>query len=464
MIRAAALALALLVLAVPPAAAGFIQQKNIVYDRVTERDADGVLRTENLLLDLYRPKTGRAPLLLYIHGGCYTGGSRSRIPTFLKNLANEGVAVASIDYRLAADPRNPATAAQRWLFPAALKDVQQALRFLRRNSDLYLIDATRVAVHGESAGGHLAAALGVRPATDRQDRSDRYSARVDIVSNWYGRTDFTLPNSPGGAPCHEYWLGMPQNATNGPAFEKAGILPYVDGKSASRFQIMHGSRDPQVDPIHSVLLAQRLRAAGIEARLYLNEGWPHGFSGSLLAEAVTRRFLVEALGTAPAAPGVLWRLQIDSGRTGATDPAGGLPDRFQTDRHLDPANPGEAMRYARCGGQAVAGTSQAGLYRDVRYGRRFGYRIPVENGIYRLRLHFAECHYTHAGQRRMDVRLFGIPMLRGYDILEATRSALATADVQELHVIVRHRVIDLGFVSVTDNNAIIGAIEVERLH
>jgi hypothetical protein len=236
----------------------------------------------------------------------------------------------------------------------------------------------------------------------------------------------------------------------------------VDGQSASRFQIMHGSRDPQVDPIHSVLLAQRLRAAGIKARLYLNEGWPHGFSGSLLAEAATRQFLVEALGTAPAAPGVLWRLRIDSGRTGATDPAA-PPDRFQTDRHLDPANPGKAMRYARCGGQANPQTSQDALYRDARYGRRFGYRIPVENGIYRLRLHFAECHYTRAGQRRMDVRLFGIPMLRGYDILEATRGAIGTADIQEIHVIVRHRVIDLGLANVTDNNAIISAIEVERL-
>jgi hypothetical protein len=61
------------------------------------------------------------------------------------------------------------------------------------------------------------------------------------------------------------------------------------------------------------------------------------------------------------------------------------------------------------------------------------------------------------------VRLFAIPMLRGYDILKATQGRRATADVQELYAIVRNRLIDLSFTSVTNTSATIAAIEIERI-
>lgn len=453
--------LAMMLLSALPARAGHIEKKDIVYDVVTEADAAGILRREALKLDLYLPKlkTGRAPLLLYIHGGCYVRGSRARIPAFIKALSDQGIAVASVDYRLARDPVSATASAQNWPYPAGLKDVQQALRFLRKNNDTYLIDPARIAVHGESAGGELAAALGVRPVTDRQDRSDAYSARIDIVSDWYGRVDFTQPGSAGSEPCAEYWLGQARTSSNTSMFEQAGILPYVDKSSARRFQIIHGSRDTQVAPIQSAMLAEKLRAAGVPARLYLNEGWPHGFSGSLLAEAVTRRFLTAALGTGTAEAPVLSRLQIDSGKTDADGPPAPAP--FVTDRHVDPKAKGSVIA-AGCSGQPIAKAKYPSLYWDVRYGRKFGYKIPVENGVYRIRLHFVECHYTRVGQRVFDVNLFGLPMLRSYDILKATKGKQATADVQELDVIVRNGLIDLSFSSVNSISATIAAIEIER--
>jgi acetyl esterase/lipase len=454
--------LAIMLLSALPAWAGHIEKKDIIYDVVTETDGAGILRREALKLDLYLPKlkTGRAPLLLYIHGGCYVRGSRARIPSFIKALSDQGIAVASVDYRLALDPANATASAQNWPYPAGLTDVQQALRFLRKNKDIYLIDPARIAAHGESAGGQLAAALGVRPVTDRQGRSDAYSARIDIVSDWYGRVDFTQPSPAGSEPCAEYWLGQTQTASNTSMFEQAGILPYVDKSSARRFQVIHGSRDTQVAPTQSAMLAEKLRAAGIPARLYLNEGWPHGFSGSLLAEAVTRRFLTGALGTATAEEPVLSRLQIDSGKPDANGPLA-LPASFVTDRHADPKAKGSVIA-AGCSGQPIAKAKYPSLYWDVRYGRKFGYKIPVENGVYRIRLHFAECHYTRIGQRVFDVNLFGLPMLRGYDILKATKGRQATADVQELDVIVRNGLIDLSFSSVSNISATIAAIEIER--
>jgi hypothetical protein len=175
---------------------------------------------------------------------------------------------------------------------------------------------------------------------------------------------------------------------------------------------------------------------------------------------VTRRFITSALGTAKAEQPALSRLQIDSGRTDANgSPA--LPDQFVTDRYTDSKAKG-SVTAAGCSGQPIAKTRYAPLYWDVRYGKKFGYSIPVENGVYRIRLHFAECHYTRIGQRVFDVNLFGLPMLRAYDILKATKGKQATADVQELDVIVRNRRIDLGFSSVTNTSATIAAIELER--
>ncbi|HEX2528980.1 MAG TPA: alpha/beta hydrolase fold domain-containing protein [Geminicoccus sp.] len=445
----------------PPARAGFIQQLDIVYDVVTERDSDGELRTETLKLDLYRPRltSGPAPLLVYIHGGCYVRGSKSRIPTFLKNLANSGIAVASVDYRLAPDPLNPqATAHQKWLFPAALKDVQQALRFLRRNKDRFLIDPARVAAHGESAGGYLATVLGVMPVTDREGMSDGYSDRVTAVSDWYGRSDFTLPASPAGEPCHEYWLGTALTAETKPVFQKASLLPYVNASSVRYVQIMHGSRDPQVDIVHSVLLNEKLRAAGIKPDFYLNEGWRHGFSGSLLAEAVTRNFLLRRLGRPHPEESVLWSLQINAGRTDTRDPDA-LPAFYQVDQYMDLAAPGTPILYQGC----VDHPTLPRLYWDARYGKKFGYRFPVANGVYRIRLHFAECRYTRIGQRRQTVGLFGIPMLRNHDTLRSTGGGFATPDLQELNVIVRNGRIDLGFATANGANASINALEIERL-
>ena len=450
-----------------PASSAYNLESDIVYDVVTEADGDGIMRTVALKLDFYRPSpiNGRTPLVIYVHGGCFVQGSKSSVPAFVKNLANEGIAVASIDYRLAYDPRRPTVVQQKWPYPAALKDVQQAVRFLRKNDTLFQIDTSRIAVHGESTGGYFAAALGVVPATDRQGNSDSYAARIDIVSDWYGRTDFTLPKSePTGKPCHEYWLGMALTAETKPLFEKAGILPYVNKYSASRFQIMHGNKDPQVDIVHSISLMEKLRKAGIKVKMYMNQGWGHNFAGSLQAEALTRSFLIDALRGNTTNANVLSRVQINTGRTDTKDPEA-LPGLWKTDQYMDANAPGDIILYDACRDRLIGNTTAelSKLYWDVRYGKRFGYKIPVTNGTYRIRLHFAECRYTAIGQRRFNVNLFGIPILRNYDILKSTGGLFATANIQELFIIVKDGKIDLSFANVNSANANINALEIERI-
>jgi acetyl esterase len=112
--------------------------------QVSDVDADGVP------CRLYVPVPG-APVLLYAHGGGWAMGSVETHDRLCRRIADRsGCAVLSVGYRLA--PEHP--------YPAALEDLETALAWLRREAPG--VDATRVAVGGDSAGGQLAAVVARR--------------------------------------------------------------------------------------------------------------------------------------------------------------------------------------------------------------------------------------------------------------------------------------------------------------
>ncbi len=103
-----------------------------------------------LPIRLYRPKAGKLPLLLHMHGGGAIAGSVDGHDPALRALANRtGWLVATPGYRLAPEAR----------FPAQLDDGWSALAFLTENAEALGIDAGRVVVSGDSIGGALATAL-----------------------------------------------------------------------------------------------------------------------------------------------------------------------------------------------------------------------------------------------------------------------------------------------------------------
>lgn len=106
----------------------------------------------SLQLDLHLPPSGVAvkkPLVVWIHGGAWRAGKKDDMP--LGKLVEQGYAVASIGYRLS-------TVAQ---FPAQAHDIKAAIRFLRAHAADWKLDASRIVIAGGSAGGHLAALVGV---------------------------------------------------------------------------------------------------------------------------------------------------------------------------------------------------------------------------------------------------------------------------------------------------------------
>lgn len=110
--------------------------------------------SKNQILDLYYPQEGEGPfaVLLHIHGGGFGMGDKrdDHMDTYLKFL-EKGIAVGSIEYRLSGEA----------IFPAAVLDCREAVRFLRKHADEYNLRPDKIAVIGGSAGGNLSAMLGM---------------------------------------------------------------------------------------------------------------------------------------------------------------------------------------------------------------------------------------------------------------------------------------------------------------
>jgi acetyl esterase/lipase len=104
---------------------------------------------KTLGLDLYLPEGGSNPgLFVWVHGGAWRSGSKSTVPV---GLTRAGFAVASLDFRMSTDAP----------FPAMVHDIKGAIRFLRANAAKYGYRADRIAIGGDSSGGHLAVLVGV---------------------------------------------------------------------------------------------------------------------------------------------------------------------------------------------------------------------------------------------------------------------------------------------------------------
>jgi acetyl esterase len=128
---------------------------------------------------LYRPQaaadmTTPSPVLVYFHGGGWVIGDLDTHDTLCRELANRsGIVVVAVDYRLSPEHR----------FPAAYDDALAAARWIHDHAAELDIDAGRLAVGGDSAGGNLAAAvaLGARDARDARDATDRLPIAFQLL-------------------------------------------------------------------------------------------------------------------------------------------------------------------------------------------------------------------------------------------------------------------------------------------
>lgn len=232
----------------------------------------------NLTMDIYHPRASSAPVpvVIYVHGGGWysgdktTGAGQQDIP----GLVERGYLVAAVDYRLA----------PRYKFPAQIEDLKCAISFLRTNAVTYGVDPEHFGVLGDSAGGHLAALLGV---TDENYCSDSdcgcapQSTRVQAVVDMFGPTDLTLTFERNMSLLIEHVFNTSDPESE--IIKQASPVTYVSSDDPP-FLIIHGEEDEQVLLEQSEELYQDLVSNDVPADLLVVKNCGHNFipvSGSI---------------------------------------------------------------------------------------------------------------------------------------------------------------------------------------
>jgi acetyl esterase/lipase len=141
----------------------------------------------SLTLDLYRPEADAAtlrPAIIWVHGGGFAKGDKGDKPAAFmsEQFAKMGYVAASINYRLLdGGGCSAANGVSPDCFRAgveAVRDAQAAVRWLRANAPRYGIDVERIAIAGESAGGIVAAGVGVSSDLATDGSNPGYSSAV----------------------------------------------------------------------------------------------------------------------------------------------------------------------------------------------------------------------------------------------------------------------------------------------
>lgn len=212
------------------------------------------------------------PLLIWVGGGAWKASTPFRHIPCLSYFARQGFVVASIDYRVSGMD----------CFPAQIRDVKAAVRFLRLHAQEYGIDADRIAIMGDSAGGHLSALAGTSGDAETFGTEDfpGISCKVQAVVDLYGPSDFFEMPGKDSPEIGALWQ-TPESLLFGGHIsaredmaKAASPLTYID-KDTPPFLIFHGTEDSVVSIHQSELLYDALIKAGVEADLYELEGANH---------------------------------------------------------------------------------------------------------------------------------------------------------------------------------------------
>lgn len=221
-----------------------------------------------LELDVYRPVTasGPLPVLHQIHGGGWRVSHRGRspretrawAPSFFDRMVDAGFVVVASSYRYSGEAP----------YPAAVEDALDATRWIRAEIARFGGDPSRQVVFGQSAGGYLAAAVGLSTDIDP----------VDGVVCWYPLTDpGAIADDDPAADFPSAWLGAPLSTI--PEVCADASLPARARPDAPPFLIQHGTADTMAPFDQGRRLHDALVGAGATSTLEPFEGAEHFFGG-----------------------------------------------------------------------------------------------------------------------------------------------------------------------------------------
>jgi acetyl esterase/lipase len=177
----------------------------------------------DLHLDVFRPaKQGKYPAVVMVHGGAWRSGTKEMEHPMAEYAAAHGYVAVPVEYRMSLEAK----------YPNAVYDIKAAIRWIKTNAERFSIDTSHIAVEGESAGGHLAALVGMTnnvPLFEGTEGITSTSSTVHAIVDVDGVVDFLAPlslNSPG----YPDWLGGP--FTEKPAIWKEASPIFYVGKQS----------------------------------------------------------------------------------------------------------------------------------------------------------------------------------------------------------------------------------------
>ncbi|MDN5210857.1 alpha/beta hydrolase [Fulvivirgaceae bacterium BMA12] len=220
----------------------------------------------SLQLDIYKRKnlSEPAPVMMFIHGGAWRTGKRSDYLPYLIDYAKKGFITVTVSYRLV----------KQAVFPAAVQDVNCAVKWIKTHGAAYGIDTEKIVLIGGSAGGHLAMMIGYGgdEALFNQACTFEGDSKVSAVINLYGPTDLATPYAISTYQVKDFLNTTFQDDPE--TYRQASPKTFISADDPPTL-IFHGTIDSLVPVSQSDSLSSWLGKAGIPHDYHRLKGWPH---------------------------------------------------------------------------------------------------------------------------------------------------------------------------------------------
>jgi acetyl esterase len=258
----------------PTATVSYVELAN------TRQELDIYVTTSSLATRPGKPR----PVILLVHGGGWTGGTREALAPHARYFAARGWACVNVSYRLAGQ--------SGVTIQDSRDDVRAAFDWVRAVAEKRGWDSTHIVALGESAGGQLACALGILPPEPQRWRAHSLvliNPVLDLTTLTWAQT---LPGVREAGPID------PKNPTAHPAYQASPLFFFT--RESPRILLMHGRKDTVVPFAQAEALVARARTLNAVVELAPIDNGGHAFFlreyGTLEAIHVELKRIVEFIG------------------------------------------------------------------------------------------------------------------------------------------------------------------------
>jgi acetyl esterase/lipase len=258
----------------------------------------GIEYKKDLKLDLYRPTKNvfnTSPVVFFIHGGAWIGGTKAsinfdRFNGAVNTLREEGYTVISPNYTLAGEGRT--------VFPQCILDIYDAIEWTKDNASVYGLDTTNLGILGESAGAHIAMMIAFPEESLQPEKYKKTKFRYlidvygpnDLTGIYHGHAIEKIEASVKKVSkifgsefnIKEYVFGFDPNKDSIRANELLNRYSPVNILSRNEIPVLiiHGKKDQIVPVEQSIKLKQKLDSLGVPNEIRLLNNVDHNFRGA----------------------------------------------------------------------------------------------------------------------------------------------------------------------------------------